>query len=395
MKNIINEFGKAIIVALVIISIIGVTAGLSINNNSVVKSSITNLIKGLPDSGGLNNSGGNSSGGNTSGGNSGSNVDYGKPLIVGDLSATADDNVKFTLYDSGVGVLNGKGNVIENSDWADYDLSWDYIAMYLSNCDDYDNYSETVYDDVHDEYNMLKTNNTNNIDKLIIDEDVNFPIGLVISGLPITDLEIKGNVSAPFLEIADAKNLKNINIANTVNIESFAGFNNGTATPTIDNIDFLQNDSFKYCKGVPDGYTGFYASNDRSYLGNVVNINVPDKFTNNTFVSPFLSKSSIIKNITYGKNFKSITDYIYSDSIETIRFKSNDKFVFLVYDNKPLCYRATSLKDIYLPENIIISRTNKNLFKINNTVIIHCPNEKVKEIVLANGVINPDNVVID
>lgn len=392
MKNIIKEFGKVIIVALVIISIIGVTAGLSINNNSVVKSSITNLIKGLPDSGGLNNSGGNSSGGNTSGGNSGSNVDYGKPLIVGDLSATADDNVKFTLYDSGVGVLNGKGNVIENSDWADYDLSWDYIAMYLSNCDDYDNYSETVYDDVHDECNMLKTDTIN---KLIIDEDVNFPIGLVISGLPITELEIKGNVSAPFLEIADAKNLKNINIANTVNIESFAGFNSGEATPTIDNIDFLQNDSFKYCKGVPNGYTGFYADNGRSYLGNVVNINVPDKFTNNTFVSPFLSKSSIIKNITYGKNFKTIADYIYSDSIETIRFKSNDKFVFSVVDNKPLCYRATSLKDIYLPENIIIARNDENLFKINNTVIIHCPNEKVKQIVLANGVINPDNVVID
>jgi len=382
MKNIIKEFGKVIIVALVIISIIGVTAGLSINNNSVVKSSITNLIKGLPDSGGLNNSGGNS----------GSNVDYGKPLIVGDLSATADDNVKFTLYDSGVGVLNGKGNVIENSDWADYDLSWDYIAMYLSNCDDYDNYSETVYDDVHDECNMLKTDTIN---KLIIDEDVNFPIGLVISGLPITELEIKGNVSAPFLEIADAKNLKNINIANTVNIESFAGFNSGEATPTIDNIDFLQNDSFKYCKGVPNGYTGFYADNGRSYLGNVVNINVPDKFTNNTFVSPFLSKSSIIKNITYGKNFKTIADYIYSDSIETIRFKSNDKFVFSVVDNKPLCYRATSLKDIYLPENIIIARNDENLFKINNTVIIHCPNEKVKQIVLANGVINPDNVVID
>lgn len=387
MKNIINEFGKAIIVALVIISIIGVTAGLSINNNSVVKSSITNLIKGLPDSGGLNNSGGNSGGGN-----SGGNVDYGKPLIVGDLSATADDNVKFTLYDSGVGVLNGKGNVIENSDWADYDLSWDYIAMYLSNCDDYDKYSETVYDDVHDECNMLKTDTIN---KLIIDEDVNFPIGLVISGLPITELEIKGNVSAPFLEIADAKNLKNINIANTVNIESFAGFNSGEATPTIDNIDFLQNDSFKYCKGVPNGYTGFYADNGRSYLGNVVNINVPDKFTNNTFVSPFLSKSSIIKNITYGKNFKTIADYIYSDSIETLRFKSNDKFVFSVVDNKPLCYRATSLKDIYLPENIIIARNDENLFKINNTVIIHCPNEKVKQIVLANGVINPDNVVID
>lgn len=387
MKNIINEFGKAIIVALIIISIIGVTAGLSINNNSVVKSSITNLIKGLPDSGGLNNSGGNSGGGN-----SGGNVDYGKPLIVGDLSATADDNVKFTLYDSGVGVLNGKGNVIENSDWADYDLSWDYIAMYLSNCDDYDKYSETVYDDVHDECNMLKTDTIN---KLIIDEDVNFPIGLVISGLPITELEIKGNVSAPFLEIADAKNLKNINIANTVNIESFAGFNSGEATPTIDNIDFLQNDSFKYCKGVPNGYTGFYADNGRSYLGNVVNINVPDKFTNNTFVSPFLSKSSIIKNITYGKNFKTIADYIYSDSIETIRFKSNDKFVFSVVDNKPLCYRATSLKDIYLPENIIIARNDENLFKINNTVIIHCPNEKVKQIVLANGVINPDNVVID
>ena len=387
MKNIINEFGKAIIVALVIISIIGVTAGLSLNNNSVVKSSITNLIKGLPDSGGLNNSGGNSGGGN-----SGGNVDYGKPLIVGDLSATADDNVKFTLYDSGVGVLNGKGNVIENSDWADYDLSWDYIAMYLSNCDDYDKYSETVYDDVHDECNMLKTDTIN---KLIIDEDVNFPIGLVISGLPITELEIKGNVSAPFLEIADAKNLKNINIANTVNIESFAGFNSGEATPTIDNIDFLQNDSFKYCKGVPNGYTGFYADNGRSYLGNVVNINVPDKFTNNTFVSPFLSKSSIIKNITYGKNFKTIADYIYSDSIETIRFKSNDKFVFSVVDNKPLCYRATSLKDIYLPEHIIIARNDENLFKINNTVIIHCPNEKVKQIVLANGVINPDNVVID
>lgn len=387
MKNIINEFGKAIIVALIIISIIGVTAGLSINNNSVVKSSITNLIKGLPDSGGLNNSGGNSGGGN-----SGGNVDYGKPLIVGDLSATADDNVKFTLYDSGVGVLNGKGNVIENSDWADYDLSWDYIAMYLSNCDDYDKYSETVYDDVHDECNMLKTDTIN---KLIIDEDVNFPIGLVISGLPITELEIKGNVSAPFLEIADAKNLKNINIANTVNIESFAGFNSGEATPTIDNINFLQNDSFKYCKGVPNGYTGFYADNGRSYLGNVVNINVPDKFTNNTFVSPFLSKSSIIKNITYGKNFKTIADYIYSDSIETIRFKSNDKFVFSVVDNKPLCYRATSLKDIYLPENIIIARNDENLFKINNTVIIHCPNEKVKQIVLANGVINPDNVVID
>lgn len=387
MKNIINEFGKAIIVALVIISIIGVTAGLSINNNSVVKSSITNLIKGLPDSGGLNNSGGNSGGGN-----SGGNVDYGKPLIVGDLSATADDNVKFTLYDSGVGVLNGKGNVIENSDWADYDLSWDYIAMYLSNCDDYDKYSETVYDDVHDECNMLKTDTIN---KLIIDEDVNFPIGLVISGLPITELEIKGNVSAPFLEIADAKNLKNINIANTVNIKSFAGFNSGEATPTIDNIDFLQNDSFKYCKGVPNGYTGFYADNGRSYLGNVVNINVPDKFTNNTFVSPFLSKSSIIKNITYGKNFKTIADYIYSDSIETLRFKSNDKFVFSVVDNKPLCYRATSLKDIYLPENIIIARNDENLFKINNTVIIHCPNEKVKQIVLANGVINPDNVVID
>ena len=387
MKNIINEFGKAIIVALIIISIIGVTAGLSINNNSVVKSSITNLIKGLPDSGGLNNSGGNSGGGN-----SGGNVDYGKPLIVGDLSATADDNVKFTLYDSGVGVLNGKGNVIENSDWADYDLSWDYIAMYLSNCDDYDKYSETVYDDVHDECNMLKTDTIN---KLIIDEDVNFPIGLVISGLPITELEIKGNVSAPFLEIADAKNLKNINIANTVNIESFAGFNSGEATPTIDNIDFLQNDSFKYCKGVPNGYTGFYADNGRSYLGNVVNINVPDKFTNNTFVSPFLSKSSIIKNITYGKNFKTIADYIYSDSIETIRFKSNDKFVFSVVDNKPLCYRATLLKDIYLPENIIIARNDENLFKINNTVIIHCPNEKVKQIVLANGVINPDNVVID
>lgn len=387
MKNIINEFGKAIIVALVIISIIGVTAGLSINNNSVVKSSITNLIKGLPDSGGLNNSGGNSGGGN-----SGGNVDYGKPLIVGDLSATADDNVKFTLYDSGVGVLNGKGNVIENSDWADYDLSWDYIAMYLSNCDDYDKYSETVYDDVHDECNMLKTDTIN---KLIIDEDVNFPIGLVISGLPITELEIKGNVSAPFLEIADAKNLKNINIANTVNIESFAGFKSGEATPTIDNIDFLQNDSFKYCKGVPNGYTGFYADNGRSYLGNVVNINVPDKFTNNTFVSPFLSKSSIIKNITYGKNFKTIADYIYSDSIETLRFKSNDKFVFSVVDNKPLCYRATSLKDIYLPENIIIARNDENLFKINNTVIIHCPNEKVKQIVLANGVINPDNVVID
>lgn len=388
MKNIIKEFGKVIIVALVIISIIGVTAGLSINNNSVVKSSITNLIKGLPDSGGLNNSGDNSGGGN-----SGGNVDYGKPLIVGDLSATADDNVKFTLYDSGVGILNGKGNVIENSNYADYDLSWDYIAMYLSNCDDYDNYSETVYNDVYDEYNMLKTDYT--INKLIIDEDVNFPIGLVISGLPITDLEIKGNVSAPFLEIADAKNLKNINIANTVNIESFAGFNNGTATPTIDNIDFLQNDSFKYCKGVPDGYTGFYADNGRSYLGNVVNINVPDKFTNNTFVSPFLSKSSIIKNITYGKNFKTIADYIYSNSIETIRFKSNDKFVFSVVDNKPLCYRATSLKDIYLPENIIIARSNENLFKINNNVIIHCPNEKVKQIVLANGVINPDNVVID
>ncbi len=387
MKNIINEFGKVIVVALVIISIIGVTAGLSINNNSVVKSSITNLIKGLPDSGGLNNSGDNSGGGN-----SGGNVDYGKPLIVGDLSATADDNVKFTLYDSGVGVLNGKGNVIENSDWADYDLSWDYIAMYLSNCDDYDKYSETVYDDVHDECNMLKTDTIN---KLIIDEDVNFPIGLVISGLPITELEIKGNVSAPFLEIADAKNLKNINIANTVNIESFAGFNSGEATPTIDNIDFLQNDSFKYCKGVPNGYTGFYADNGRSYLGNVVNINVPDKFTNNTFVSPFLSKSSIIKNITYGKNFKTIADYIYSDSIETIRFKSNDKFVFSVVDNKPLCYRATSLKDIYLPENIIIARNDENLFKINNTVIIHCPNEKVKQIVLANGVINPDNVVID
>lgn len=387
MKNIINEFGKVIIVALVIISIIGVTAGLSINNNSVVKSSITNLIKGLPDSGDLDNSGGSSGGGN-----SGGNVDYGKPLLVRDLSATTDDNVKFTLYESGVGVLNGKGNVIENSDWADYDLSWDYIAMYLSNCDDYDKYSETVYDDVHDECNMLKTDTIN---KLIIDEDVNFPIGLVISGLPITELEIKGNVSAPFLEIADAKNLKNINIANTVNIESFAGFNSGEATPTIDNIDFLQNDSFKYCKGVPDGYTGYYASNGRSDLGNVVNINIPDKFTSNTFVSPILSKSSIVKNITYGKNFKSITDYIYSDSIETIRFKSNDNFVFLVYDNKPLCYRATSLKDIYLPENIIISRTNKNLFKINNTVIIHCPNEKVKEIVLANGVINPDNVVID
>lgn len=385
MKNAINEFGKVIIVALVIISIIGVTAGLSMNN-STVKSSITNLINGISSSGDLNN------GGNSSGGNSGSNVDYGKPLIVGDLSATADDNVKFTLYDSGVGVLNGKGNVIENSNYSDYDLSWDYIAMYLSNCDDYDNYSETVYDDVHDECNMLKTDTIN---KLIIDEDVNFPIGLVISGLPITELEIKGNVSAPFLEIADAKNLKNINIANTVNIESFAGFNSGEATPTIDNIDFLQNDSFKYCKGVPNGYTGFYASNDRSYLGNVVNINVPDKFTNNTFVSPFLSKSSIIKNITYGKNFKTIADYIYSDSIETIRFKSNDKFVFSVVDNKPLCYRATSLKDIYLPENIIIARNDENLFKINNTVIIHCPNEKVKQIVLANGVINPDNVVID
>lgn len=388
MKNIINEFGKAIIVALVIISIIGVTAGLSINNNSVVKSSITNLIKGLPDSGGLNDSGGNSGGGN-----SGGNVNYGKPLIVGDLSATADDNVKFTLYDSGVGVLNGKGNVIENSDWADYDLSWDYIAMYLSNCDDYDKYSETVYNDVYDEYNMLKTDYT--INKLIIDEDVNFPIGLVISGLPITDLEIKGNVSAPFLEIADAKNLKNINIANTVNIESFAGFNETGATPTIDNIDFLQNDSFKYCKGVPDGYTGYYADNGQSNLGNVVNINVPDKFTSNTFVSSFLSKSSIVKNITYGENIKTIMDYIYSDSIETLRFKSNDKLVFFVYNDKPLCYRATSLKDIYLPENIIISRPNKNLFKINNTVIIHCPNEKVKQIVLANGVINPDNVVID
>lgn len=387
MKNIINEFGKAIIVALVIISIIGVTAGLSINNNSVVKSSITNLIKGLPDSGGLNNSGGNSGGGN-----SGGNVDYGKPLIVGDLSATADDNVKFTLYDSGVGVLNGKGNVIENSDWADYDLSWDYIAMYLSNCDDYDKYSETVYDDVHDECNMLKTDTIN---KLIIDEDVNFPIGLVISGLPITELEIKGNVSAPFLEIADAKNLKNINIANTVNIESFAGFNNGTAKPTIDNIDFLQNDSFKYCKGVPDGYTGYYADNGQSNLGNVVNINVPDKFTTNTFVSSFLSNSKTIKNITYGKNYKTIMNYIYSNSIETLRFKSNDKLVFFVYDNKPLCYRATSLKDIYLPENIVITKDNKNLFKINNTVIIHCPNEKVKQIVLANGVINPDNVVID
>lgn len=386
MKNAINEFGKVIIVALVIISIIGVTAGLSMNN-STVKSSITNLINGISSSGDLNN------GGNSGGGNSGGNVNYGKPLIVGDLSATADDNVKFTLYDSGVGVLNGKGNVIENSNYGDYDLSWDYIAMYLSNCDDYDEYSETVYNDVYDEYNMLKTDYT--INKLIIDEDVNFPIGLVISGLPITDLEIKGNVSAPFLEIADAKNLKNINIANTVNIESFAGFNSGEATPTIDNIDFLQNDSFKYCKGVPDGYTGFYASNDRSYLGNVVNINVPDKFTNNTFVSPFLSKSSIIKNITYGKNFKTITDYIYSDSIETIRFKSNDKFVFSVVDNKPLCYRATSLKDIYLPENIIIARNDENLFKINNTVIIHCPNEKVKQIVLANGVINPDNVVID
>lgn len=385
MKNAINEFGKVIIVALVIISIIGVTAGLSMNN-STVKSSITNLINGISSSGDLNN------GGNSGGGNSGGNVDYGKPLIVGDLSATADDNVKFTLYDSGVGVLNGKGNVIENSNYSDYDLSWDYIAMYLSNCDDYDNYSETVYDDVHDECNMLKTDTIN---KLIIDEDVNFPIGLVISGLPITELEIKGNVSAPFLEIADAKNLKNINIANTVNIESFAGFNSGEATPTIDNIDFLQNDSFKYCKGVPNGYTGFYADNGRSYLGNVVNINVPDKFTNNTFVSPFLSKSSIIKNITYGKNFKTIVDYIYSDSIETIRFKSNDKFVFSVVDNKPLCYRATSLKDIYLPENIIIARNDENLFKINNTVIIHCPNEKVKQIVLANGVINPDNVVID
>lgn len=385
MKNAINEFGKVIIVALVIISIIGVTAGLSMNN-STVKSSITNLINGISSSGDLNN------GGNSGGGNSGGNVDYGKPLIVGDLSATADDNVKFTLYDSGVGVLNGKGNVIENSNYGDYDLSWDYIAMYLSNCDDYDNYSETVYDDVHDECNMLKTDTIN---KLIIDEDVNFPIGLVISGLPITELEIKGNVSAPFLEIADAKNLKNINIANTVNIESFAGFNSGEATPTIDNIDFLQNDSFKYCKGVPNGYTGFYADNGRSYLGNVVNINVPDKFTNNTFVSPFLSKSSIIKNITYGKNFKTIADYIYSDSIETIRFKSNDKFVFSVVDNKPLCYRATSLKDIYLPENIIIARNDENLFKINNTVIIHCPNEKVKQIVLANGVINPDNVVID
>lgn len=388
MKNIIKEFGKAIIVALVIISIIGVTAGLSINNNSVVKSSITNLIKGLPDSGGLNDSGGNSGGGN-----SGGNVNYGKPLIVGDLSATADDNVKFTLYDSGVGVLNGKGNVIENSNYGDYDLSWDYIAMYLSNCDDYDNYSETVYNDVYDEYNMLKTDYT--INKLIIDEDVNFPIGLVISGLPITDLEIKGNVSAPFLEIADAKNLKNINIANTVNIESFAGFNKTGATPTIDNIDFLQNDSFKYCKGVPDGYTGYYADNGQSNLGNVVNINVPDKFTSNTFVSSFLSKSSIVKNITYGENIKTIMDYIYSDSIETLRFKSNDKLVFFVYNDKPLCYRATSLKDIYLPENIIISRPNKNLFKINNTVIIHCPNEKVKQIVLANGVINPDNVVID
>lgn len=388
MKNIINEFGKAIIVALVIISIIGVTAGLSINNNSVVKSSITNLIKGLPDSGGLNNSGGNSGGGN-----SGGNVNYGKPLIVGDLSATADDNVKFTLYDSGVGVLNGKGNVIENSNYGDYDLSWDYIAMYLSNCDDYDNYSETVYNDVYDEYNMLKTDYT--INKLIIDEDVNFPIGLVISGLPITDLEIKGNVSAPFLEIADAKNLKNINIANTVNIESFAGFNETGATPTIDNVDFLQNDSFKYCKGVPDGYTGYYADNGQSNLGNVVNINVPDKFTSNTFVSSFLSNSKIIKNITYGKNYKTIMNYIYSNSIETLRFKSNDKLVFFVYDNKPLCYRATSLKDIYLPENIVITKDNKNLFKINNTVIIHCPNEKVKEIVLANGVINPDNVVID
>lgn len=388
MKNVINEFGKVIVVALVIISIIGVTAGLSVNNNSIVKSSITNLIKGLPDSGDLDNSGGSSGGGN-----SGGNVDYGKPILVGDLSATADDNVKFTLYESGVGVLNGNGNVIENSDYADYDLSWDYIAMYLSNCDDYDYYSENIYNDAYDEYNMLKTDYT--INKLIIDEDINFPIGLVVSGLPITDLEIKGNVSAPFLEIADAKNLKNINIANTVNIESFAGFNNGTATPTIDNIDFLQNDSFKYCKGVPDGYSGFYASNERSYLGNVVNINVPDKFTNNTFVSAFLSKSSIIKNITYGKNFKTIADYIYSDSIETIRFKSNDKFVFSVVDNKPLCYRATSLKDIYLPENIIIARNDENLFKINNTVIIHCPNEKVKQIVLANGVINPDNVVID
>ena len=138
----------------------------------------------------------------------------------------------------------------------------------------------------------------------------------------------------------------------------------------------MQNDSFKYCKGVPDGYTGYYADNGRSYLGNVVNIYVPDKFTNNTFVSPFLSKSSIVKNITYGKNFKTIMDYIYSDSIETLRFKSNDKFVFFVYNDKPLCYRATSLKDIYLPENIVIAKDNKNLFKINNTVIIHCPNEK-------------------
>ena len=123
MKNIFNEFSKVIIVALVIISIIGVTAGLSINNNSVVKSSITNLIKGLPDSGGLNNSGGNSGGGN-----SGGNVDYGEPKLVGDLSATTDDNVKFTLYDSGVGVINGSGNAVSVSH---YDAAYRYIMMRL------------------------------------------------------------------------------------------------------------------------------------------------------------------------------------------------------------------------------------------------------------------------
>lgn len=393
MKNIIKEFGKVIIVALVIISIIGVTAGLSINNNSVVKSSITNLIKGLPDSGGLNNSGGNSSGGNTSGGNSGSNVDYGEPKLVGDLSATTDDNVKFTLYDSGVGVINGSGNAVSVSH---YDAAYRYIMMRLCGYDNFDEFSDWLRNNGSEAFKdqIIQTNHKFN--KLIIEDEVNFPYGLTISQLPINDLEIRGNVTAPFLEITHIKDLQNINISNSVAIESFAGFGNADYAPTIDNIDFLQNDSFKYCKGLPDGYNGRYASHDYSYLGNVVNITIPDKFTSETFKAQNGFNSVITKNIVFGKNFKSYSHVITSSSIETIKFKA-DSFLFDYPKAGGVAPPSRkNLTDIYLPANVNATIVpSRYLFKTNRTAIIHCPNEQVKEFVLANGAAYPDNVVID
>ena len=390
MKNAINEFGKVIIVALVIISIIGVTAGLSMNN-STVKSSITNLINGISSSGDLNN------GGNSGGGNSGGNVNYGKAVLVGDLSDTNDENshVTFTLYDSGVGIVNGEGKVRDDTEnGTEYDTSWDFISMYLCGFDNYEDYWSWSTENSDEAYKDEIIQCKYKFNKLIIDENVKFPLGLIVAHLPITDLEIKGNVTAPSLELSYLKNLRHVDIANSVNIETFAGFDVEGYGPTLDNLDFLNNDSFKYIKGTGD--KGLSTDVTDCSIYNVINLSIPDKFNSNNFAIGWgkLKYDTKIKSITFGKNIRSIQDGFNSkSSVETIRFNS-DLISFMIRNNQPLCNNS-ALKDIYLPAKVTVGFSNKNIFKTNNTAIIHCPNENVREVVLANGAVNPDNVVID